>query len=159
MRALLASVIAAAALSGCGSKCGPGSGTVVNVVDGDTIELESGVKIRYLLVDAPEITNGHNDCYGIEAADENRRLVDGKTVQLTYDDAECTDKYGRTLAYVSVDGVDVNKDLAQGGFACLLYLPPAGESRHTEFDGYVSEAQTNRAGLWGACGTIPGCGN
>ena len=48
-------------------RCGPSSATVEQVIDGDTIMLSSGEKVRYLLVDAPEITNGHNDCYGQDA--------------------------------------------------------------------------------------------
>ena len=151
-------LLAMLALSACGtteSPCGPSTGTVVEVVDGDTLVLESGVKIRLLLVDAPEITLGHNDCYGHEAATFTSDLVNGQQVSLRYDEAGCTDRYGRSLAYVSVGGVELNSELAKKGLACALYIAPAGTSRHEEFEDYQSVAQTNRTGMWGACTEIP----
>lgn len=147
-----------AALSACGSTespCGPPTGTVDHVIDGDTVDLVSGVRIRLLLVDAPEITHGKNDCYGVEAAQFTTDLVDGKDVQLKYDESGCTDKYGRTLAYVSVNGTELNAELARQGYACALYIPPAGTARHEEFEDYQSIAQTDRTGMWGVCAVIP----
>ena len=137
------------------SKCGPSSATVVNVVDGDTIDLDDGTRLRLLLLDAPEITLGHNDCYGHEAADFTANRVLGQKVTLKYDDSECTDKYGRTLTYVSIGSFDLNAELVKQGFACRLYIPPAGDSRQDEFATYESEAQTDRTGMWGACTSIP----
>src|SRR5690242_6898196 len=67
------------------SSCGPTSAVVDHVIDGDTVVLDSGERIRYLLVDTPEITNGHNDCYGAEARDYNNMLVTGQSVTLEYD--------------------------------------------------------------------------
>ncbi len=155
---LVSAALVALVVSGCGtppmSKCGPSTGTVVSVVDGDTIELESGVKIRYLLTDTTEITKGHNDCYGQEAAALNRMLVEGKKIDLKYDEAGCTDRYGRTLAYVSVGGVEVNSKLVKEGYACTLYVSPSGGTRRDEFETYESEAKTARLGLWGACTTV-----
>ena len=113
-------------LCACGSPCGPGSGEVSEVTDGDTIVLKSGEKIRYLLVNAPEITNGHNDCFGKEAADFNRAQVLGAQVTLKYDESGCKDRFGRLLAYVSVGGSEINTELVKRGFACVLFVPPAG---------------------------------
>lgn len=137
------------------SKCGPSTGTVVNIVDGDTLDLDDGTRLRLLLVDAPEITLGHDDCYGHEAAAYTAQQLQGQQVKLRYDDSECTDKYGRTLAYVTVGKVDVNAELVKRGLACRLYIPPAGEARQDEFETYESEARTDRTGMWGACTTIP----
>jgi len=128
---------------------------VSRVVDGDTIELQSGDKVRYLLVDAPETTSGKNDCYGAEAVAFNASQVDGKQVFLQYDEAECKDRYGRLLAYVTPSGgKEVNKALVEQGLACVLYIPPAGKSRETEFKDLESVAKTNRTGLWGACNPV-----
>jgi len=137
------------------SKCGPSSATVTNIVDGDTVDLDTGTRLRLLLLDAPEITLGHNDCYGHEAATFTTDSVLGKKVTLKYDEAACTDKYGRTLAYVSIGSFDLNAELVKQGFACRLYIPPAGDSRQDEFADYESEAQTDRTGMWGACTAIP----
>jgi micrococcal nuclease len=144
------------ALAGCsaGSPCGESEGKVTRVVDGDTIELEDGRRIRYLLVDTPETTSGSNDCYGTNATMFNSDLVLNKTVQLSYD-VSCTDRFGRTLAYVLVDGQEVNTLLIQRGYGCVLHVPPAGDSRLEEFKAYELEAKTKKAGLWGACSPLP----
>ena len=142
------------AACGSGSPCGPTEAKVDRVIDGDTIVLTSGEKIRYLLVDAPETTLGHDDCYGSNAAQFNSDLVLGKTVQLSYD-VECTDMYGRLLAYVSVDGQEVNKLMVERGYACVLHIPPDGDDRADEFKMYQLEAKTAMRGLWGACDPLP----
>ena len=140
--------------SGCGgSPCGDTEGKVTRVIDGDTIELESGVKIRYLMVDTPEVSNG-GDCYGDNAKQYNSDLVLGKTVQLNFDE-QCTDRYGRTLAYVTVDGQEVNSLLVRNGYACVLYIPPNGQSRLDEFNALQLDAKTARRGLWSACNPLP----
>lgn len=148
--------IAALAMSaiGCaGSPCGESEATVTRVIDGDTIEIEGGVKIRYLLVDTPEIS-GTPECYGDNAKQMNTDLVLGKTVQIHYD-VQCTDNFGRTLAYVTVDGQEVNTLLVQRGYACVLAIPPNGESRREEFENLQLDAKNARRGLWGACNPLP----
>jgi micrococcal nuclease len=150
-RALLITIV------GCGnagSRCGPGEATVDRVIDGDTIVLSSGVKIRYLLVNAPEITSSHDDCYGQNAAKFNSDLVLGKTVQLDYD-VVCDDTFGRTLAYVTVDGTDINSLLVERGYACVLHIPPNGDARYDEFKALEDTARTANRGLWSACNPIP----
>jgi len=140
----------APALAACntGSECGPGKAVVDRVIDGDTIVLDSGEKIRYLEMNAPEITNGHNDCYGQEAAQFNSDLVLGKEVTLRYD-VDCTDKYGRLLAYVSVGGREVNSLLVERGYACVLVIPPNGADRADEFNALENVAKDAGAGMWG----------
>lgn len=132
------------------SDCGPSQGVVASVIDGDTIVLESGEKIRYLMVDTPEITNGHDDCYGDMAREYNAELSLGQTVELTYDE-ECTDKYGRLLAYVETPDGEINTLLVQRGYACVLYIPPNGTDRRTEFETLEAQAMASMRGMWGAC--------
>jgi micrococcal nuclease len=127
---------------------------VDRVIDGDTIVLTTGDKIRYLLINAPETTDGHHDCYGENATQFNSDLVNGKMVDLTYD-VQCTDMYGRLLAYVSVDGQDVNSLMVERGYACVLHIPPDGDDRAQEFEDLQAEAKAANRGLWGACSPIP----
>jgi len=150
-------------LAACGApddgppgSCGPSSATVERVIDGDTIMLTDGTRVRYLLINAPETTLGHHDCYGAEATDFNRSLVDGQRVELGYD-VRCLDKYGRTLAFIRSGGIDVNRALIDRGLACYEFIPPDGEARHEEFKSAESVAKANRIGLWGACATVT-CG-
>jgi micrococcal nuclease len=156
VKRLLLLALALPALPACSGDgpCGSNEAKVTRVVDGDTVELDDGRKIRLLLVDTPETTNGHNDCYGTNAATFTSDMVLNKTVQLDFD-VECTDKYGRTLAYVKVDGQEVNSLLVQRGYGCVLHISPDGDSRYQEFMGYQVEAKSANRGLWGACMPLP----
>ncbi len=133
-----------------GSPCGPTRARVVAVTDGDTVTLENGDKLRYLLVDTNEITGGHNDCFGQEARQYNLELVLDQTVSIAYD-VECRDRYGRLLGYVSVSGREVNRLLVERGYACVLYIPPDGAARHDEYQALEDQARAERRGMWGAC--------
>jgi micrococcal nuclease len=136
------------------SECGPTSAVVDHVIDGDTVVLETGERIRYILVDTPEISNGENDCYGAEARDYNHLLVTGRAVTLVYDE-ECEDFYGRLLAYVSVDEVEVNRTLLEDGYACILHISPNGDERVAEYQSLENAAKADGIGMWSACGTVP----
>ncbi|WAS97348.1 thermonuclease family protein [Nannocystis punicea] len=137
------------------SVCGPTVGTVAKVIDGDTIVLESGEKVRYLLVDTPEITNGKRECFGLEARDFNAEYVLGQEIRLTYD-VECADAYGRLLAYVDAPDGEINSLLIARGYACVLDIPPNGEDRASEFMAMQRTAKDQKAGLWGMCGDVCG---
>ncbi|MEJ7596711.1 MAG: thermonuclease family protein [Kofleriaceae bacterium] len=151
-------VLLLAALASCGgetgSVCGPTEGVVARIIDGDTVELESGETIRYLLVNTPETTGGKDECYGQNAVTFNTDLVLGKQVTIEYD-VECEDRFGRTLAYISVAGQEVNALLVERGFGCVLHIPPNGDDRADEFDALEDAAKAADRGLWGSCSPIP----
>ncbi len=134
-------------------RCGPPIGYVDHVVDGDTIVLNSGERIRYILVNTPEITDGKNECWGTQATEHNAALVLNKALTLTYD-VECEDKYGRLLAYVRVGEVEVNRVLLESGDACFLHIPPNGNGLAAEYLALEAAAKEAGVGMWGACGTI-----
>ncbi len=75
--------------------------TVKRVIDGDTLELENGEKVRLIGVDTPETKDPRKPVqyFGKEAAEFTRGQVEGRKVWLEYDQTK-KDKYGRTLAYV-----------------------------------------------------------
>ncbi|MCP3136298.1 thermonuclease family protein [Pyxidicoccus xibeiensis] len=158
MRAL--SAVLSCLLLACGddasAPCGPDTGRVAEVIDGDTVVLEGGERVRYLLADTPESAGGAKDCFGAEAHAFNRGLVEGRRVALAYGEA-CSDRFGRLLAYVSVDGREVNTLLVERGHACVLHVPPAGSARRAEFQALEAQARHARRGVWGACAPVP-CG-
>ncbi|MCK5806576.1 MAG: thermonuclease family protein [Lentisphaeria bacterium] len=139
-------------VAGCGTpeRCGPSEATVLRAIDGDTIELQDGTRVRYLMIDTPEITGGKNECYGEEARTANAALVEGKRIRLAYD-VECTDNYDRLLAYVSISGTEINLRMVERGYACVLYIPPNGEDRVREFEAVELQARSYEIGMWGAC--------
>ena len=150
------SVIRTAAVFALLAACGGGvdTATVARVIDGDTVELEGGERVRYLMVNTPETTGGKNECYGSNAVTFNTDLVLGKEVELRYD-VEREDQFGRTLAYVTVDGMEVNRLIIERGFGCLLHIPPNGDDRLDEFKMLEQTARLSMRGLWGVCDPIP----
>lgn len=135
-------------------RCGPRSAVVERVIDGDTVVLEGGERVRYLLIDTPEISGAEPECYGIEAMQFNADLVDGKEIELTYDE-ECRDRFGRLLAYVKVNDRSVNHLLVERGFACVLHIPPNGADTVDDFKALETRAKAEGRGLWGACEEAP----
>ncbi len=70
---------------------------VRTAVDGDTLELTDGTRVRYIGVDTPETVHPSKpvQCFGKEASNFNKHLVEGKPVRLERDVSN-TDKYGRS---------------------------------------------------------------
>jgi micrococcal nuclease len=125
---------------------------VTRVIDGDTIELENGEKVRYIGINTPEIHHPKKsvECFGKEAAKKNEELVLGKKVRLEKDVSE-TDKYKRLLRYVYLeDGIMVNRQLIQDGYACLDTFPPDVKFS-VEFKTAMQEAREQKKGLWAMC--------
>ena len=125
--------------------------TVAKVIDGDTIEVEGGRRVRFIGIDTPEVSGGV-ECYGREASARTAELLPvGTRVRLEYD-VERTDRYGRTLAYVHrvSDGLFVNLDLARSGFAQQLTVPP-NVAHAEEIRQAVAEARSATRALWSAC--------
>lgn len=124
---------------------------VVKVIDGDTIKLANGDTIRYIGVNTPESVHPKIklQCFGKEASDYNQQLVAGKTVTLEKDTSE-TDKYGRLLRYVYVDGEMINAKLVRDGYAQVATYPP--DVKYVElFKAAQADARLNRRGLWSKC--------
>ncbi len=126
----------------------PGEYLVVKVIDGDTIELSSGEKVRYIGVDTPELHHPQKsvEYFAREAYEANRRLVEGKKVRLEFD-VQKQDRYGRLLAYVYVDGIMVNEWLVANGYARVATFPPNVKyaERFLELE---REARRLELGLW-----------
>ena len=124
---------------------------VTRVVDGDTIQLENGQKVRYIGIDTPESVDPRRavECFGKEASDKNKELVLNKRVQLIKDVSE-TDKYGRLLRYVYVDDIFVNNTLVREGFANASTYPPDVKFAQ-QFKRAEEEARNQNKGLWGGC--------
>lgn len=127
---------------------------VVRVIDGDTIEIEGGLKVRYIGIDAPETVHPSRgeECYGREATQANEELVLGKTARLEPDVSQ-TDQFGRLLRYVFVDDgqggeIFVNLYLVEQGFAHSSSFPP-DISRQEELRLAEREAREQKRGLWG----------
>jgi len=115
---------------------------VTSVIDGDTVELADGRRVRYLGIDTPE----SGEYYAEEATARNKELVEGKTVELQRGDRD-QDEYGRLLRYVYVDGVFVNAELIAGGYAKAYIFEP--DDRYSQILVQLEQyAKMRERGLW-----------
>jgi endonuclease YncB( thermonuclease family) len=118
---------------------------VVSVLDGDTIEVSVNGKnrqVQYLGVAAP----GSGERFEQECFNQNKGLVEGKTVDLVADGPD-TDAAGRLLRYVWVDSKFVNFELIRWGFA--RYEPSSPNLRYDKMltDGQ-NMAMWESQGFW-----------
>jgi micrococcal nuclease len=127
---------------------------VSRVIDGDTIEIEGGQKVRYIGIDTPETVDPRKpvQCFGAEAKKRNEELVKGKYVRLEKDVSD-KDKYGRLVRYVYTGGVFVNLVLVEEGFAFSYTYPPDVKYQN-QFLKAERQAHEQNNGLWGACPTF-----
>lgn len=129
-----------------------GNFMVSRVIDGDTIELQNGEKVRYIGIDTPETLDPRKpvQCFGKESSAKNKELVEGKEVRLVKDVSE-RDKYGRLLRYVYVGDVFINEKLVAEGYAHAFTYPP-DVAYGQLFIEKERVARENKLGLWGGCG-------
>lgn len=129
---------------------------ITRVIDGDTVELEGGVKVRYIGIDTPETSDPRTgvQCFGKEATKRNKKLVEGKKVFLEKDVSE-TDKYGRTLRYVWVSDRLVNEILVKEGYAFSSPYPPDVKYQNRLNRAEV-QARNSSIGMWGSCKFVTG---
>ena len=116
---------------------------VKRVIDGDTIELENGEKVRLIGIDTPEA----GQHYGKEASNFTRKMVEGKQVRIIFD-VQKKDRYNRLLAYVFLeDSTFLNAELLKQGYAKIATYPP-NVKYVEEFRQLDQEARENVRGLW-----------
>jgi len=135
---------------------------VTRVIDGDTLKLANGQRVRLIGVDTPEVyesvklyrdaQRSGQDIAAIKALGKRsskftRDLVQGKAGRLEFD-VEKKDKYGRLLAYVYLeDGTFVNAEIVRQGYASLMTYPPNVKYADLFLKLY-QEARENKRGLW-----------
>jgi micrococcal nuclease len=132
-----------------------GLARVVAVLDGDTIVIDGGEKVRYAGLNTPETHHPDKlpEYCGQEALEANRRLVAGKTVRLEFEERQ-RDKYGRLLAYVYVDSLFVNAELIRQGYAQVTTYKD-NQRHHDDFARLQQDAIAARRGMWGGCRDLP----
>lgn len=122
--------------------------TVVRAVDGDTIELDGGERVRLIGVDTPETVHPEKpvERFGKEASEFTKRMCEGKKVRLEFDQ-DTKDRFGRTLAYVYLeDGTFLNAEIIKQGYGFAYTQFPFKYME--EFKKYQSEAREAGRGLW-----------
>lgn len=125
--------------------------TFSKCTDGDTAHFimdDEDITVRFLAINAPEYTK-IKEAYGKEASTYVCDvLTNANTITLEFDDnSELTDKYGRTLAWVFVDGKLLQKELVSQGLAEVKYL--YGDYTYTqELQEAEKVAKENQLQMW-----------
>lgn len=135
--------------------------TFVKHVDGDTskFKINGQVKtVRYLLIDTPETVKPNTpvQLYGKEASDFTKNaLSHAHKIQLDFDKTgNQGDKYNRTLAYVYVDGKDLNEELVKNGLARVAYTYKANIKNKTKYLKAQEYAKSHHLGIWSKPGYV-----
>ncbi len=128
-----------------------GNYRVQRVVDGDTLLLTSGARVRLIGVNAPESVKPDHavEPFGPEAGQFAKDFVAraGGEVRLVFD-KERVDQYGRFLAYVWVGDRMLNEELLRAGLARVERQYRYSPSIKTQFLRAESEARAARRGVW-----------
>ncbi len=121
------------------------TGTVTNVVDGDTVDVEGVGRIRVIGIDTPE-----RGACGYESATQAMSvLVLGRQVSLVPGATEDADRYGRLLRYVDVGPRDAGLSLIEDGWAIARYDSRDGYGRHPREDVYIgADAESEDLGCY-----------
>jgi len=124
---------------------------VVRIIDGDTFEINGGIKVRLIGIDTPEMKNQNKtiDCFAQESKRKLETMIGGKEVVLVKDISE-TDKYGRLLRYVYLGNEMVNDTLVKEGYARISTFPPDVKFKD-QFLADERQAREANFGLWSAC--------
>ena len=122
-------------------------GKVVSVADGDTITVldaeKTQHKIRLQGIDAPEKAQA----FGAKSKQALYEMVHGKTVQVSF---EKSDKYGRILGKVLLDGQDICHQQIKAGLA-WHYKKYQNQQPLADRDAYSASetaAKNEKLGLW-----------
>jgi micrococcal nuclease len=153
--------LAVPVISGCTGERTEAEGEaerVERVVDGDTLDLENGARVRLVQIDTPEVF-GESECYGEEASAETKSLLPpGTRVRLVVEPAtDRVDDSGRLLRYVvrEPDGLNVNLRLVEHGSAAPYFFDGRRGRYAGELERLAREAREDERGLWGRCDGTP----
>ena len=124
--------------------------SVRQVLDGDTLLLSDGRRVRLIGINAPELDDlgdWRQWAYQAQVA-LDAWISDSRGNVVIYPGQEKRDAYGRVLAYVSdVDGVDLAERLLREGLAFSIAIAPEVRKKRCYF--YAEQiARKARMGVW-----------
>ena len=126
---------------------------VIRVIDGDTIEVYQNKKvekIRMIGLNTPESVDPRKqvECFGIEASDRLKELIEGKIVNLETDETQDKqDRYGRKLRYVFLGDENINQKMIADGYG-FEYTYKVPYKYQNEFKEAQKSARKKSLGLW-----------
>ena len=137
----------------------PGAGQPVSsrhVIDGDTLELTDGRRVRLIGINAPEIgrRGGASEPYAQAARKALLRQVEGGELRLLVGEG-ATDRYGRTLGHLfNGQGANIEAVLLQQGLGFAVGIAPNLQLLDCHLQ-YEQQARHRRSGVWGGSPVRP----
>jgi micrococcal nuclease len=124
---------------------------VLKVVDGDTIDVDIDLgfnisytqRVRLAGIDTPEsrTKDAREKALGLEVKDKLKKAIDAaKTVVVKTELPDSSEKYGRILGWVYLDGdtISLNEQLIEQGYA-WGYM---GETKVKDFDALLAKRES-----------------
>jgi micrococcal nuclease len=129
------------------------TGKVVKVLDGDTVDVlvdRTPRRVRLAGIDAPEKAQP----FGSRAKQQLAALVGGQVVEVQ---ADKTDRYGRTVGKVLVEGRDANLAMIEAGLAWWYrkYASEQPAADRASYEAAEDQARADRRGLWTDPAPVP----
>jgi len=112
------------------------------VIDGDTVKLRNGEKVRLIGINTPEM----GQPYSSEAKNKLKELIEGKEVTLEKDITD-RDQYGRLLRYIWLGDILINLEMVRLGYANSYSYPPDIKYQD-QIVATEREAREEKIGLW-----------
>lgn len=112
-------------------------------------------KVRFLLIDTPETVKPNTKVqpFGLEASNRTKELLSTATeITFEYDKGDKTDRYGRALGYIFVDGTLLQKTLVSEGLARVAYVKEPNTKYLEELEKAQEQAKSQLIEIW----SIPG---
>jgi micrococcal nuclease len=117
---------------------------VTRVIDGDTIEIDGGERVRFLGADTPET----GQFLYAESTEFIKELIEGKSVKMEADGRE-RDKYDRLLRHIHYNDIFVNLELVKRGYGSSTVLTYEPDSKYADlFLKAEAEARQQELGIW-----------
>lgn len=133
---------------------------ITRVIDGDTVYVLNNKgkeeKVRLLLIDTPETSHPDKPAqlFGEEAKEYAKRYLRQGTKAVLEKGVQDTDKYGRTLGYLFVDGVNFNKHMVEKGYARVAYVYDPNTKYLDEFLEAEKRAKEKKLNIWSIDGYV-----
>ncbi len=124
---------------------------VGRVVDGDTITMSDGEKVRLVQIDSPEL--GTNECFAIQAKNQLSKLLNrsGNAVLKADPNLDVVDRYGRSLRYIFIGKTNINLRMVEIGAAAPYFYRSELGIYSNQLIRAAERAKKNNLGLWKVC--------
>lgn len=134
-----------------GTPAAKAANNVSRIIDGDTIQMKNGEKVRLIQIDTPELSG--NECFGLNAKIELTKLLksDGKVELIADPKLDNMDRYGRPLRYLLFKGVNVNLKMVEIGAAAPYFYRGEKGIYSKQLLNLAESAKKKKLGLWKYC--------